>query len=99
MGTRALVAFLALSASGCTTTFYGAPKIEGGRVQCERVCAGWKMELAGMVQMGEYSSGCVCQEPGKAVTPQAAAAAGEAAAGVWVRMNDPPQTQPSQSKP
>lgn len=86
MRTRALLAVLSLAVSGCATTFQGSPRIEGGRAQCEQVCAAWKMELAGMVQMGEYSNGCVCQVPGRMVAPQAAAAAGEAAAGVWTRM-------------
>jgi len=83
MPARTLLATLAVAASGCATTFFGAPEIQGGRAQCERVCAAWKMELAGMVQMGEYSNGCICQVPGKVVAPQAVAAAGEAIAGVW----------------
>lgn len=41
------------------------------------------MDLAGMVQMGEYSNGCICQVRGKTLTaPQAAAGIAEAVAGV-----------------
>jgi hypothetical protein len=86
MRTLTVVGVLAFAGFGCATTFYGAPKIEGGRARCEQVCADWQMELAGMVRMGEYSDGCVCQVPGKMIAPQAAAAAGQAAAaGVWTQ--------------
>jgi len=90
---RTVVAVLALAASGCTTIFYGSPKIDGGRAKCEEVCATWKMELAGMVQMGDYSNGCICQVPGKDLTPHAAAAVGEAVAGVWVQAQSAPKQQ------
>lgn len=86
MRTRALLLILSLAVGGCATTFYGSPLIEGGRARCEQVCAAWEMELAGMVQMGEYSNGCICQVPGKVISSQAAAATGEAIAGVWTRM-------------
>lgn len=88
MRTRIALATLSLVAGGCTTSFYGSPLLKGGRVQCEQVCDGWKMELAGMVQMGEYSNGCVCEVPGKMLAPRAAAAAAEAAAGVWAQMEE-----------
>ena len=91
MPVRTLLATLALAAGGCATTFYGSPEIKGGRAQCEQVCAAWKMELAGMVQMGDYSNGCICQVPGKIIAPQALATAGKAIAGVWV------QTQAAQA--
>ena len=83
MRTPYLLVIAALALSGCVTRFLGSPKIDGGRVQCEQVCAEWKMELAGMVQMGEYSNGCICQVTGKTISPQVAAATGEAIAGVW----------------
>lgn len=88
MRRHALIAIVGLALGGCGTTFYGSPVIKGGREQCEKVCAVWKMELVGMVQMGEYSSGCLCQVPGKVVTPQAAAAADAAVAGVWTQMQE-----------
>jgi len=34
MGTRTLLAVLALAVAGCATTFYGSPEIKGGRPQC-----------------------------------------------------------------
>jgi hypothetical protein len=88
MPTRIALASLLLAAAGCTTSFYGSPLIKGGRPQCEQICAAWSMELAGMVQMGEYSNGCVCEVPGKMLSPRAAEAAGEAAAGVWAQMQE-----------
>ncbi|HSM94315.1 MAG TPA: hypothetical protein VLT47_15680 [Anaeromyxobacteraceae bacterium] len=59
MRTMILVAALALA--GCQTVFYGAPKVEKGVAGCRATCDGWGMELAGMVKMGEYSDGCICQ--------------------------------------
>lgn len=47
--------------AGCTTVFYGSPKIQGGRMQCEEICENWDMTLAGMVALGEYTDGCICQ--------------------------------------
>ncbi|NNF35769.1 MAG: hypothetical protein HKN68_16795 [Saprospiraceae bacterium] len=49
--------------SSCRTQFYGSPYIEEGRFGCEKICASWDMELVGMVAMGEYSNGCICQKP------------------------------------
>ncbi len=87
MRIRIALAVLSLVAGGCTTSFY-SPLLKGGRVQCEQVCASWNMELAGMVQMGDYSNGCVCEVPGKMLAPRAAAGAAEAAAGVWAQMEE-----------
>jgi hypothetical protein len=56
-----IVCALAFAASGCTTTFYGSAKIEGGRAQCETTCKQWDMDLVGMVAVGEYTNGCICQ--------------------------------------
>ena len=67
--------------SGCATSFTGSAHIEGGRQTCEAKCKGQGMELAGMVYMGEYSSGCVCSAPGQtAMTRQSLLASGASAA-------------------
>src|SRR5512144_290383 len=83
MRTRLAFVVVALALGGCATQFFGMPTVEGGRAACEKICAGWSMELAGMVQMGDYSNGCVCQVPGKMVPSAAAAAAGEAGVAVY----------------
>ncbi|HSN15862.1 MAG TPA: hypothetical protein VLT61_14615 [Anaeromyxobacteraceae bacterium] len=68
-------AFLAVSASlwlgGCFAQFTGAAKVKDGPAGCRRTCDGWGMDLVGMVKMGEYSDGCICQVRGAA--PGAAA--------------------------
>lgn len=87
---RHLVALsLALLSSGCATSFTGDARVPGGASGCAKVCLGLGMELAGMVVMGEYSNGCVCQVPGRPpLSPAAAAAAGlPASAGVMVQMD------------
>jgi hypothetical protein len=76
--------------TGCATAFTGDAHVEGGRQGCEAKCQGEGMAVAGMVFMGEYTSGCVCTVPGQAAPPQAAVAAGggagAAAAGVAMQM-------------
>ncbi len=69
--------------TGCATSFTGDPHIENGRAGCEAKCKGQGMELAGMVFMGEYTSGCVCSVPGQSASAHRAflASAGNAAAG------------------
>jgi hypothetical protein len=61
-------AFLAVSASlwlgGCFAQFIGAAKVKDGPAGCWRTCDGWGMDLVGMVKMGEYSDGCICQVRG-----------------------------------
>lgn len=49
------------AATGCATTFTGNAKVENGVAGCRSGCAEWGMELAGMVKVGEYSDGCICQ--------------------------------------
>jgi hypothetical protein len=81
---RRVLALVALVASGCTTTFYGKPKIETGPAGCRAVCEAWGMDLAGMVQMGEYSNGCICSVRGKPVAIlDTAEAVLPAVAAVW----------------
>jgi hypothetical protein len=54
-----LVAVVALT--GCATQFTGAPKVQNGPAGCQASCDQWGMQLVGMVKMGEYSDGCICQ--------------------------------------
>ena len=83
---------VALGLGGCATSFTGDPHIENGRSGCEAKCKGQGMALAGMVFMGEYTSGCVCTVPGQSASAGgqlfAAAQAGAAAgsAGVVLQM-------------
>jgi hypothetical protein len=81
----ALAIALALTC-GCVTPateFRGSPLVPDGPKGCKAVCEGWGMELAGMVQMGQYSNGCICQVKGQ---PSAAVgAAGPAVTGVQQR--------------
>ena len=83
---------IALGVGGCATSFTGDPHIENGRSGCEAKCKGQGMALAGMVFMGEYTSGCVCTVPGQSASVggqlYAAAQAGATAgsAGVVMQM-------------
>lgn len=84
-------AMLAVAASvwlgGCFAQFTGAAKVKNGPAGCRSACEGWGMDLVGMVKMGEYSDGCICQvrgaPPGSAA--RAAAAAAEAQTGAFHR--------------
>lgn len=88
------VAMLAISIGlgGCATSFTGDPHIENGRAGCEAKCKGQGMALAGMVFMGEYTSGCVCAVPGQSAAAggqlfaAAQAGAGAGSAGVVLQM-------------
>jgi hypothetical protein len=93
---RTTVAVLAaLALGGCATTFYGDAKVKGGPRGCWDWCRAQGMELAGMVKMGEYSDGCICQaptaSPAEPVGPRSEGALppgvdGPAVAGVWSQM-------------
>ena len=89
---RALtLALFMLSPLACATAFTGSATVEDGAAGCERKCQALGMELAGMVLLGEYSDGCICQKPGKTVEPAAAAAATAAGAvgvNLQMRRND-----------
>ncbi len=93
---RHLLAALAAAAllSGCATQFLGAPKVSPR--QCDMQCRAWGMDLAGMVAMGEYSTACICEVPGRTsrreVILDGAAAATGGAAGVHM------QTQAAQQR-
>ena len=67
---------LALAASGCYTVFIGEAKVPEGRRTCEKYCGLAGMELTGMVFMGEYTDGCICE-----VRREGSSAAGGGAAG------------------
>jgi hypothetical protein len=94
---------MALSIGGCATSFTGDPHIENGRSGCEAKCKGQGMALAGMVFMGEYTSGCVCTVPGQSASvggrvfaaAQAGATAGSA--GVVMQMRRAQQQQSQQN--
>lgn len=92
----ALVVLLALL-GGCQTTFYGAAKVSKGPLGCKEQCDAWGMDLAGMVAMGEYSNGCICQVRGQAskAPMSVVSGAGPAIAGVWMRMQRAQQQQAS----
>ena len=84
--------------AGCATNFTGDPHIEEGRGGCEAKCKGQGMALAGMVFMGEYTSGCVCTVPGQTASRDqllaaAQAGAGAGAAGVVMQMRAQAQRQ------
>ncbi len=81
-----LLAGILLFSNGCATFFSGSPTVSNGPAGCREKCSKWGMELAGMVAMGEFSDGCICQVPGasqKSAT-QDVAGAGAAVAGVEV---------------
>lgn len=85
MTRKLLLAGVLLFTSGCATFFSGSPNVSNGPAGCREKCSKWGMELVGMVAMGEYSDGCICQVPGgqKSAT-QDVAGAGAAVAGVEV---------------
>jgi hypothetical protein len=86
-----VIATAALVLTGCTTTFYGSPKVTNGVAGCRSTCDGWGMDLAGMVKMGDYSDGCICQVK-PAPAPRAEASDGASgsvippATGVFLQM-------------
>lgn len=55
---------IATMVTGCATSFTGSAKVDGPD-ECNRVCKGWGMDLAGMVAMGEYTNGCICKVKGE----------------------------------
>jgi len=75
---------VAIASAACATTFTGSPKVTHGAAGCRAICTSYGMELAGMVALGEYSDGCICEVAGKHAS--SAGAAGAAAAAVMVDM-------------
>ncbi len=102
------VVLLLSTLAGCTTKFWGSAMVPNGPAGCKAACDGWGMELAGMVKMGEYSDGCICQvkpkapaagqPPASGVPGSPSAAVIPAAAGVSMQMEDE-QRQASQPAP
>jgi hypothetical protein len=94
---------IAVGVGGCATSFTGDPHIENGRAGCEAKCKGQGMALAGMVFMGEYTSGCVCTVPGQSAAvggqlyAAAEAGAGAGSAGVVLQMRRQQQQQSNNS--
>ncbi|HKD40426.1 MAG TPA: hypothetical protein VKB87_09090 [Myxococcaceae bacterium] len=60
---RLLLVVASLLLASCATTFTGSSTVKDGPKGCKAKCEQWGMELAGMVAMGEYSDGCICQVP------------------------------------
>ena len=60
-----------LSLAGCKTQFFGEAKVPGGAQGCQAVCQNLGMSLAGMVVMGEYSDGCICEVTRRAPSTEA----------------------------
>jgi len=60
---RLLLVVASLLLASCATTFTGSSTVKDGPKGCKAKCEQWGMELVGMVAMGEYSDGCVCQVP------------------------------------
>ena len=58
----------------CATTFSGSSKVPNGAAGCKAICSSYGMELTGMVALGDYSDGCICEIPGKRASGYAAAA-------------------------
>ncbi|MGZ3697590.1 MAG: hypothetical protein ACXWPM_13410 [Bdellovibrionota bacterium] len=92
-GFKAAVGFIGLAVilTACATAFTGSAAVDDGPRGCTRKCSSWNMELAGMVQMGEYSNGCICKVRGAAGKASIedeflASAAEPAAAGVMMQM-------------
>ncbi len=70
---------------GCTT-FYGSATVNNGVAGCRAKCQAWDMELAGMLAMGEYSDGCICQVKGSAMSEQTVNAVTGGVEGVATQM-------------
>ena len=92
------VMVLGLALSGCATSFTGSAHVENDARGCEAKCKSRGMDLAGMVFMGEYTSGCVCGVPGKSASSRtllvaSAEGAGGSAAGVMMQMQRQQQQQ------
>src|SRR5437660_262471 len=79
---------VAIALTGCATQFYGSAKVDNGRAGCKAACDQWDMELAGMVKMGEYSDGCICQVKASQQSPSSGRAGSSipAASGVYMQM-------------
>jgi hypothetical protein len=78
--------------TGCATSFTGSAKVDGPD-DCRTICGNWKMDLAGMVAMGEYTNGCICKIRGEQLSLNgiagsvllSSAGAGGGTAGVYMQ--------------
>jgi hypothetical protein len=98
---RVVLAVVVAALSGCvtaTTAFTGAAKVPQGPDGCRARCDSWGMQLAGMVQLGEYSDGCICEVKRGAGTSSASAAI-PSAAGVHMQMVAEAQRQQNWPEP
>jgi hypothetical protein len=73
--------FAMLSCATSETYFRGAAKVPNGAAGCQARCSSYGMELAGMVALGDYSDGCICEVAGRR-SASAAAASGAAVSAV-----------------
>jgi hypothetical protein len=83
-----LAAVVSTWLGGCITQLAGTPKVQNGPAGCKKVCDEWSMDLVGMVKMGEYSDGCICQvrgAGGRISLREAASAAAEVEAASFHR--------------
>lgn len=78
MTARFMFSLCLLIGGGCVTSFTGPAEIQGGRPGCERKCASVGLEMQAFVFMGEYSTACVCEAPGR--TPETGGSSPAAAA-------------------
>jgi hypothetical protein len=74
--------------SGCATTFRGSAEVEGGRPGCERKCSAIGMAMQEFVFMGEYSTACVCELPGRTAHAGRSAATAAVAVGALTQLRD-----------
>ena len=94
--TRIVLAVAVALLSGCATTFMGSAKVPKGPDGFRAVCAGWGMQLAGMVQLGEYSDGCICEVKKSGPATSSAGASAPSVAGVYMQMMAEAQRQQAQ---
>jgi len=86
---KSIAAALVLGCAGCVgvaTNFRGEAKVMNGPAGCRAICQNWNMEMAGMIQFGEYSDACVCEVRRDGDRPASASFGGTAAAGVIMQM-------------
>jgi hypothetical protein len=88
------------SLCSCATSFTGSSRVEGGVKGCRDTCKQWGMELTGMVKMGEYSDGCICETKQRVERTSAGAASSlPAVVGVHLQMEAERQRAMQQPQP
>jgi len=81
-----LLALSLLFLTACATNFTGEAKVPHGVAGCRSKCEEWGLEFAGMVAMGEYTDGCVCNEKGKQLSMHGVGGAFAGGVGVVLQM-------------